>query len=309
MNDLAAPRRTRPSDAVFSQWRAQDGWPLRRMDWAQPPGVEARGSLIFASGRGDFIEKYLEIYGWWHSAGWNVTAFDWRGQGHSRGDIVGGNLTDFGPLIEDFGALIADWRAGSPGPHVAVGHSMGGHLLLRTLVDKRPALDAAVLIAPMLLVNSKPIPPVLSPWIAGFMSLIGRRDRRLARAPTHGPRRQRALTGSSPERYEDETWWWGQEPAFNIGVPSWGWLRAAFRSAAATFTPAKLAEVELPVLILATEIDRLVSIGAIRRAAALLPQAELHVYPDAAHEILREGDPIRLDALERIDAFLAGRAR
>lgn len=308
MNELAAPRRTRPPDAVFAEWRARDGWPLRRMDWVQLAGRPVRGSLIFAGGRGDFIEKYLEIYRWWHAAGWNVTAFDWRGQGRSRGDIVGGNLTDFTILVDDLDALIADWRATTPGPHVAVGHSMGGHLLLRTLVDKHPDLDAAVLVAPMLLANSKPIPTALAPWVAGLMNLTGFRDRPLARAPTHGPRRQRALTGASPERYEDETWWWQQEPGFSLGTPSWGWLRAAYRSAATTFTPARLGTVDMPVLILASAIDRLVSIEAIVRAAGLLPRAELKVYPDAAHEILREGDPIRLDALARIDAFLAGHA-
>lgn len=309
MDTNASLRRTRPPGAIFADWSAPDGWPIRRMDWRQPEGAAARGSLLFVNGRGDFIEKYLEIYQCWHGHGWDVTAFDWRGQGLSRGDIAGGNLTDFVRWVDDLEALIADWRAGRPGPHVAIGHSMGAHLLLRAMVDRRPALDAAVLIAPMIGVNSAPIPPRLAPWIAGFMNLIGRRDRPLAKAPTHGPRRQRALTGQSPERYEDETWWWEREPGFNIGTPSWGWLRAAYRSAAATFTPAKLGKVETPVLILATEIDRLVAIGEVRRAAALLPHAQLHVYPDAAHEILREGDAVRLDALGRIDAFLDEHAR
>ena len=40
---------------------------------------------------------------------------------------------------------------------------MGGHLLLRTLVERRPALDAAVLVAPMIGVNSAPIPAWLAP--------------------------------------------------------------------------------------------------------------------------------------------------
>lgn len=308
MDTNVSLRRTRPDGAAFTHWAARDGWPIRRMDWRQPAGVAARGSLLFVNGRGDFIEKYLEIYGVWHGAGWNVTAFDWRGQGGSRGDIPDGNLSDFAPWIDDLDALLADWRAGMPGPHVAVSHSMGAHLLLRLLVERHPALDAAVLIAPMMRVNSKPIPPVVAPWLAGLASRLGWRDRPLAKAPTHGPRRQRALTGGSPERYEDETWWWGEEPGFNIGTPSWGWLNASYRSAARSFTAEKLGAVETPVLILATEIDRLVAIGAVRRAARLLPHATLHVYPDAAHEILREADPVRLDALARIDAFLAEHA-
>lgn len=308
MESDAASRRIRPRDALFTDWPAPDGRPLRRMDWLQPDGAAVRGSLLFAGGRGDFIEKYLEIYLWWHARGWNVTAFDWRGQGGSRGEGAIANLTDFGIWIDDFAALITDWRAQRPGPHVAVAHSMGGHLLLRTVTDKGMGLDAAVLVAPMLLVNGAPVPPWLAPWMAGAMALVDR-DRLLRKAPTHGPTRQRHLTGASPERYEDETWWWGEEPGFNVGTPSWGWLRATYRSAARAFTAKKLAKVDVPMLLLGAETDRLVSAEAIRRAAALLPRADLHMYPQSAHEILREGDDIRLDALVRIDVFFDEHAR
>jgi len=304
-------RRTRPKDATFAEWRAPDGWPCRRMDWLQPEGATVRGSLLFAGGRGDFIEKYLEAYRHWHGRGWNVTAFDWRGQGRSRGAIAGGNLTSFDPLIDDLATLIADWRADRRGPFVAIGHSMGGHLLLRALVDRRPRLEAAVLVAPMIRVNSAPLSPSLAPLITDLMCLAGWRDAPVWKAPSgfHAPgaRRQRILTGC-PERYADELWWWQQEPGFNLGTPSWGWMRAAYRSSAA-FTSARLAQVEVPVLLLGTERDRLVSPAAIRSVAALLPRATLKMYPDAGHEILREADPVRLDALAAIDAFLDEQAR
>ena len=39
-----------------------------------------------------------------------------------------------------------------------------------------------------------------------------------------------------------------------------------------------------------------------------LPDAELLMFPSAAHEILREEDAVRLAAHERIDAFLDARA-
>ena len=45
---------------------------------------------------------------------------------------------------------------------------------------------------------------------------------------------------------------------------------------------------------------------AIRRAVRLLPDARLLEFgPEAAHEILREADPVRDRALARIDSFLA----
>jgi len=302
--------RQHPEGALFSDWTAPDGFVLRRMDWRQERPDAARGNLLFAGGRGDFIEKYLEAHAHWHDRGWNVTTFDWRGQGRSQ---AGGRreLDSFEPLIDDLAALIADWRRDGVGPHAAVGHSMGGHLLLKCIVERRPALDAAVLVAPMIRVNSAPIPAWLAPGVAATMCRIGMRARPMWRTPPAfsrvGSQRQHNLTESA-ERYGDELYWWEKEPSFNLGAPSWGWTRNAFRSAEESFTDARLAAVDLPILILAAERDRLVSAEATRRVAAALPRAELVMFADAAHEILRDADPVRDDALARIDAFLAGHA-
>ena len=298
-------RRALPADAVFSAWRAPDGWTHRRMDWLQPEGAKARGSLLFASGRGDFIEKYLEAHHHWHSRGWNVTTFDWRSQGGSRGDIVGGHLDSLEPLVADLEALISEWQAEREGPYAVVGHSMGGHLLLRTLIERRPAIDAAVLVAPMLGINSGPVPAWAAAWTAGLAGMSGWATTPVWRpsgpAPA-GSLRQAILT-SCPERYQDELWWWEREPGFNLGSPSWGWLNAAYRSCQ-TLTPAALASVQTPILLVGTERDRLVSPQAIAQAATEIPGAELLMFPDAAHEILREADPVRLAAFARIDDFL-----
>jgi lysophospholipase len=304
-------RRAHPKGAVFRDWTAPDGMTLRRMDWPAAKGRKPRGSLLFANGRSDFMEKYLEACAHWHAAGWSVTSFDWRGQGGSQGEGAQAAAASFDPMIEDLAALLGEWRAAGPGPHVAIAHSMGGHLLLRTLVEHRPALDAAVLIAPMIEVNSAPIPARLAPDIADLFYRLG-----LGGLPIWKPgpgftalggRRNRNLTASA-ERYADELWWWAKEPAFDLGLPNWGWIRAAFRSGAAAFTPERLKRVDLPVLILGAEHDRLVSAPAIRRVAAELPRAELEMMDDAAHEILRDADPVRLRALARIDSFLAGHA-
>ena len=301
--------RVHPEDAAFSEWTAPDGMTLRRMDWPAKGRRKRRGSLFFASGRSDFIEKYLEVYADLRDRGWDVTTFDWRGQGGSRGPGEERLDASFDPFIEDLAALLADWRQTTPRPHVAMGHSMGGHLLLRTIIDRKPALDAAILTAPMLNVNSAPIPIRIAPDIADTMYWLGLGRVPMWKAPpamlAPGGRRNRNLT-HSPERYADELFWWGARPDFNTGPPSFGWMRAAFRSRAATFTAEKLAQVELPILIVAAEKDRLVSAEAIREAAALLPHAELEMMPDAAHEILRDADGPRDRALARIDAFLAG---
>ncbi|HEX8308503.1 MAG TPA: alpha/beta hydrolase [Allosphingosinicella sp.] len=310
MDSQAFDRRFIPTGARFGEWTAADGWTVRTLQRLQEKGAPVRGSLLFAGGRGDFIEKYLEAQDHWHRRGWEVTAFDWRGQGGSQGDLPGGHLDRFETLVGDLAALIDSWRRASAGPHVVVAHSMGGHVLLRTLAERNPPIDAAVLVAPMLAINSGPVPSAAAQWLASTASLFGWAgqpawQRSLIPEPA-GSMRQSILTGCA-ERYGDELWWWDRNPGFNLGVPSWGWLRAAFQSCEA-LTPARLAAIELPVLLMGAERDRLVGSEAIRRAASLLPGAELVMYDDSAHEILRERDEVRLRALAAIDSFLGRHA-
>jgi lysophospholipase len=281
------------------------------VDWPQPDGVAARGSLLFAGGRGDFVEKYLEALGDWHARGWSVSSFDWRGQGRSKGNNAAGHFDSFDILVEDLGLIIDDWAASTPGPHVVVAHSMGGHMLLRLLIEQRPDIDAVVLVAPMITVNSGAFPEWAAAGMAAAATVTGFGrwpiwGVQLTRSPV-GSVRQRILTGCA-ERYEDELFWWDREPDSSPSAPSFGWLNAAFHSARA-FTPEALGKVDVPVLLLGAERDQLVSSPAIRRVAGLLPKGELVMFDDCAHEILRERDQIRDEALARIDAFLDRHAR
>jgi lysophospholipase len=306
MDKGAFDRRRIPADARLATWTAGDGWTYRTLERRPPPGAAVRGSLLFAGGRGDFIEKYLEVHDHWQRRGWNVDAFDWRGQGGSQGDKPPGWLDSFDTVVDDLDRLIDAWTGRMPGPHAVIAHSMGGHILLRTLAERRPRIDAAVLVAPMLAINSGPIPAFGAEWLASVASMAGWGPQpawqQSSRPQPAGSVRQAVLTGCS-ERYEDELWWWESNPGFDLGAPTWDWLKAAYASCAA-LTPGRLEAVETPVLLIATERDRLVSAAAVRRAASHLPRAELVMYDDAAHEILRERDEIRLRALASIDGFL-----
>jgi lysophospholipase len=163
-----------------------------------------------------------------------------------------------------------------------------------------------VLVAPMLGINSAPLPAFAAWWTAALFSSLGLRRAPAWRAqippPPPGSSRQAWLT-SCPARYADELWWWNEQPGFHLGAPSWGWLEAAYRSIA-TLTDSKLRAVHTPILLLGTDTDRLVSAAAIRRAATLLPNARLKMFERAGHEILREADPVRGEAFAAIDAFL-----
>lgn len=301
--------RSIPTQARETSWRLHDGHEIRRIDWIAPQ--QARGSLLFAPGRADFYEKHLAALHDWHAQGWHVTAIDWRGQamsGRLGADPITGHVEDFAPWIADFGHFWEGWRASVPGPQVVLGHSMGGHLALRAAAERRVEPDALVLVAPMLGLNPGSIPAsVLHPLARGIAALGDRRrpawkwDGRPL--PLSSMRMQ--LLTHDEARYADEDWWYEQRPDLVVGPPSWAWIVAALESIRRLERPGVLEALDLPVQILGTSADRLVSWPAIRRAAARLRRGELVAFgPEARHEILREAPDVRARAMNAIAAFL-----
>jgi lysophospholipase len=302
-------RRSIPSSARVVRWPTGDGKSLRTIQWG-PPDTALRGSLLFLGGRGDHYEKYLETFESWRLRGWQVESMDWHGQGGSGRNTLDphvGHVEDFGIWIDDLAAYATDWSVRSPGPRVIVGHSMGGHLVLRALAESRIAPDAAILVAPMLGFLA-PYPDWLGQKVAALMCRIGNPARaawKVSEKPgSPMPMRQTLLT-HDPARYDDEQYWHDAAPETLLGPASWRWVERAYASFLDLARPGKLEPITTPLLLLATSADRLVDTKAIIRDTARLPNATLHVYgAEAAHELLREADPIRNDALARIDAFL-----
>ncbi|QIQ86860.1 alpha/beta hydrolase [Erythrobacter sp.] len=312
----AAPidRRAIPPHARETVWTAPDGHDVRRIDWpgAQPP----RGSILFLPGRGDHYEKYLEALEEWHRAGWRVTASDWRGQGASGRlgkDAVTGHVEDFAHWVDDLAHLWELWKAETPGPHILAAHSMGGHLSMRALVERRIDPDAVVLSAPMLGMNGPPLPLPALHAIAKTMTRIGdpaRQAWKWSEKPGEMPAARNVLLTHDDERYEDEIWWRKHRPELVMGPASWRWLERAYASWRGLEESGALEAVETPVLILSTSADKLVSHSANVRASKRLPNARLVEFGrEARHEILREADPVRARAMDAIAAFLDEAAR
>jgi lysophospholipase len=295
------PRRSIPAGMAFTEWRAADGWPLRSYNWLQ--ANKARGSMLFLTGRGDFIEKYLEVLIHWHGGGWNITGFDWRGQGGSGrmlADPLTCHQTNFDPMVDDLSGFVDRWIAQTPAPHVIVAHSMGAHLTLRMLAKRAEGIDAAVLASPMIGIRIKGVPTWLVGSLAWAANVIGLSERRISGRDIGdvGGR----MT-SCPDRRADKMWWKTTRPEIASGVPSWNWVRAAFASIA-RLPDAALVAIRTPILLVAARGDPIVDVPAIEHATEVLPEAQLMIIDGGGHEIMREVDDRRLPVLARIDAFL-----
>ncbi|MEO0643533.1 MAG: alpha/beta hydrolase [Pseudomonadota bacterium] len=312
-------RRSIPDAAREDVWTLADGHGVRRIDWPGIPGDgvpdnserRARGSILFMPGRGDHYEKYLESLEEWHRAGWRVTASDWRGQGGSGRlgkDPLTGHVEDFAIWIEDLAHLWQTWIAEVPGPHVLIGHSMGGHLVLRALVEQRILPDAVVLSAPMLGFQTPPLPLTVLHGVAGFMNAIGDPTRpawKWSEKPGELPEARESLLTHDPQRYGDEQFWRDERPEVAMGPASWRWVERGYASVRILEEPGAMEKVEVPVFIFSTTSDKLVSHAANVRAAQRLPRGELLEFgAEAHHEILREVDAVRVRAMEGIAQFL-----
>ena len=306
MIDEADLRRALPADSRLSDWRAPDGWRHRRFDWPHP---DSRGRILVQGGRADIVEKFLEPIRHLHAQRWSVTAFDWRGQGGSgrlAADPHVGHAASFDAWIDDLAAFWRDWHAEGAGPAALLGHSMGAHLALRAMLDRAIAPDAVVLVAPMIGVRS-PLGARAGRAVARAMTRLGDPARpawRVKPGQASAGHRQQRLTHSL-ERYADEAYWYGREPALLLGPPSWAWVLEAFVSGARLQADPRLATLDVPVLMLVADADQLVDSRAAIRLAARLPRAELVRFgAESGHEILREADGVRLRALALIDSFL-----
>lgn len=300
-------RRRVHDDASIGWYETDDAYPLRTFQW----GADApRGSILFLGGRGDFFEKYLEAFGHWHMCGWNVDAFDWRGHGGSprlTADPLIGHSGSFARLVADLADVAAAWQDRTAGPHVVMGHSMGGHLLLRALVEREVVPDAAVLLSPMIRIRT-PLGVRLSEAIASWQVRRGNGAR--------GPWKENAsaanqidsmsmMTGDL-ERYLDEQFWLDENPTFRLGPPSWGWLAEAFSSSRELRANPGVGGLDVPLLLMVADRDRLTHSGAARRLIGQLPNVTVRRFgKGVAHELLRERGPVRSVAMAAIDDFLA----
>ena len=318
LNEAPIDRRTIPPAASESMWALGDGHKLRRIDWPGAgieAGVQSRGSILFLPGRGDCYEKYLETLEEWHRDGWRVTASDWRGQagsGRLGKDKYTGHIEDFSIWTDDLAHLWQQWVREVPGPHIIAAHSMGGHLVMRALVDGKLAGEngpaAAVLSAPMLGLKGPPAPFFVQHAVAKLMNWIGdptRQAWKWSEKPGELPKDRVNLLTHDLDRYADEQFWRDTRPELVMGPASWRWVERAYASCRVLNAPGAMEGVSLPVLIASTSNDRLVSHPSNVRAAQRLPNGRLfELGEEAHHEVLRETDEVRGRVMQAIADFL-----
>lgn len=302
-----------PDAAIIGRETMADGATIRTLLLMHERPV---ANLLLLTGRADFHEKWADaIASLWH-AGFSIASFDWRGQGGSTRltDTGAGHIDSFDTWLSDLDRL-SDWAlAALPGPRwLALGHSMGGHLLTRWAADPargqlpfRKELDGLVLAAPFFGLGGPVAVRTAALSVAPFQVARGKAaDFAWGQTPygaiQRRPERQLLLTGSRAH-FEDEGLWVEARPDLATGGVSWGWI-AAFSESRRKLEALPLERLELPVLMMLAAKEKLVDNRAAIRIATRMPNCRTHIVMAAAHELLREADGPRQEALAKIRDF------
>ena len=301
-----------PSGGVCGTFESFDGARLRYAVWQASRGPKA-GTVCLFGGRTEFIEKYFEMVADFRRRGFAVATMDWRGQGgsarllkHSRR----GHIGDFSVFDQDLKRFVRDIvLPDCPPPYIAVGHSMGGHILLRSANMPGLWFEKMVLSAPMLKLHGNQLG--LSPGTARQLARVavasGFGGTYLPRSGEDNgadtPYEGNVLT-SDRERYSRNAALLKAAPQLTIGGPTWGWLNAALRSMAELDQPDFPTNIRVPVLFVVAGDDTVVSSTAIKDFAVRVKLARHIVVPHARHEILQEQDPMRQQFWAAFDAYV-----
>ena len=289
---------------------ARDGTRLRAGVFAAAPAT--RGVCVLLHGQTEFIEKYGEVIGELNARGFTVATFDWRGQGASAralDDPLKSYVKDFAQFDDDLASFLEQIvKPMSNAPPFALAHSMGAHILLRTLHDRPQAFRAAVLTAPMIAVSARGYPGWLARIVTALYVGLGQggefawgmaeRDPFLITFDTQ-------LVTSDRERFAQAQDFLKTHSDLRLAGPTWGWLDAAYRSMARVNGPGFPEAIPMPVLVCGAGKDRIVLTEAERQFAARLPHGKYLEFDDSEHEILMENDSIRARFWAAFDGFVA----
>lgn len=290
---------------------------LRAGIWELSVGAQARAICVVLNGHTEFLEKYQEVGDELRARGFIVVSVDWRGQGASERRSYGnraGHVGNFEEYIFDLASLMlqavepVQRERANPLPVIALGHSMGAHILLRYLHDHKRRFACAVAVAPMLEVHTGKYSQAVTRLITAFFNLRKPSTRFVfgieERDPLELKFEDNAVT-SDRMRFERTQSLLKAQPYLRIYGPTFGWLGAAFQSMARLKRKSFTEDITTPLLVFGAARDRVVHIDAIRAFVKNLPQARYVEVEDAMHEILMENDSIRTRFWTEFDSFVA----
>lgn len=273
-----------PAPRVLEPLRMTDGQQLYRCEWPLP---DARGAVLIVHGLGEHSGRYQRLAQWFNQRGHAVRSYDQRGHGQTPGQR--GALRHADDLLQDLAMVYHDYANGLAQPPLLLGHSMGGLVATRAVLDGRLTPSALVLSS-----------PALRSWEPAWLQRLARR---LTHVLPNLPLRSRLA-------FEQLSHDAQVVASYRDDPLRAGWItpRLAdfiFRAGASSIADA--ARLRVPTLLLVADSDALVDPAGSRdfaRAAAATGRLTTRYFASLYHELFNEAEPGRSQVLMQLGDWL-----
>lgn len=272
---------------------------------AASPAKDPRGTIIFCPGRTEFIEKYFETIEDFLGMGFTVLMVDPRGQGLSDRlvpDPLKSYVRDFQDYADDMAYVAEQFAPVLPKPHILMGHSMGGLVVLQSVISGVMMPSAVVCSAPM--TGLFDIETSIMATMIKIASALGFSKNALPFQKQEGgvpvPFKANKLT-SDRERFDLWAEYFTHVPELRVGPPTFAWICAGLKSMA--YVNRNAEQLKIPGLIIGAGGDPIVDPASNQRFAEAAG-VTYHVVPGALHEVFLEKDVYRKQFFDAFETFL-----
>lgn len=261
-----------------------DGQRLFLRDWPNPA---ARRAVLIVHGLGEHSGRYEALAKWFLGHGYAVRSYDQRGHGRTPGQRAALRHAD--DLLRDLATVYERYTVSFGARPLLLGHSMGGAVALRAVLDRRVE-------PPALMLSSPALRTFEAPWLRRLATVLARV------LPNLPLRTGLPLDGLSHDAMVIEAY--RNDPLCS------GWVtpRMAdfiFRAGASCIADAW--RLRVPTLLLAAGSDRLVDPSGSRdfaRGAWATKQLTSRFFDTLFHELFNEAETGRHQVLLQLADWL-----
>ncbi|WP_170784434.1 alpha/beta fold hydrolase [Ruegeria lacuscaerulensis] len=274
------------------------------------PETNSGGTVFMFPGRTEYIEKYGDTASEFVGRGFAFLTIDWRGQGLADrllDDPRVGHVDTIPDYQKDVqAALNLAIELDLPKPWHLIGHSMGGAIGLRAVIESDHFATCAFT-GPMWGIFFTPLMKPLSRLTAYWGPRLGLGEKTPPTTSLESYVLSQPFEGNvltrDPAMYKMMQDQLNAHPELTLGAPSTIWLREALDECAWLMDqPAP----KTPCLTFLGTHEQIVDRKAIRARMANWPSGTLVEIPDGEHEVLMEAPEVRGPVFDQLAAhFMA----
>ncbi|SFR55164.1 alpha/beta hydrolase [Litoreibacter janthinus] len=272
-----------------------------------------KGTVLLFPGRTEYIEKYGAAAKGFMDRGFSAVAVDWRGQGLADRALPNrliGHVSDFQEYQKDIAAVMAALpELDLPSPMGLLGHSMGGCIGLRALMEGLP-VDGAVFTGPMWGIALDPLRRGAG-WALSTLTRQTKFENLLAPGTSEvsyvlaQPFEDNMLTRDMA-MYEGMRQQLVAYPDLALGGPSFAWLNEALKECRAlSLSPTP----NVPTITFLGTNERIVDTKAIHDRMARWHNGELRMVEGAEHEVVMDTPDVQAEVYDAaVELFMGALA-